>query len=191
MRNAKRKERDLDEEWFLDVMNQYQERVERRIYNIVKDQQHTDALVNRTWTQLWRKGYQLRESGKMVGSWLFRTATNEALMFLRHEKTEAHPLPFIPEDEEEILVTINELTPERIASAREELERALRVCEELEEHERVVLKLCDFQGLSNPECAAVINASSGPAQKSRVFRARARFLAKIKREESRNERAIK
>ena len=145
------------------------------------NEQDAEDVLQETFIKAYRhlKGFDGRSS---LSTWLYRIATNEALMLLRRKKPvqvsvdetieteegEVEPLQIvdwccIPEDE---LMS---------AEARIHLDRAI---DKLPSSLRVVFILRDIQGLSTRETGEVLNLSE-TAVKTRLSRARLRLREEL------------
>ena len=135
-------------------------------------------MLQETFLTAYRRLSELREPERFK-SWLYRVATNQALMRLRTQRR--HPEEPLPEDGEP-----PELQPwlsdpqERYAHTelRATLAQAL---ERLEPAYRTVFWLRDVEGLSNQEVAEMLGLTVA-AVKSRVLRARLKLRDDLARE---------
>lgn len=102
-------------------------------------------------------------------TWLYRIATNAALMRLRKAKRAPEPLP---EDWEKPAAPLPWMGDPESSYEREEVRRLLaEALESLPEIYRTTFWLRDVEGLGNQEVADILGLSL-PAVKSRVLRAR-------------------
>lgn len=113
-----------------------------------------------------------------LSTWLYRIATNEALMILRKRKTPLvsieEPLEVEENDQEPLEIVDWCCLPEAemlSSEARVHLDRAIEL---LPHSLRIVFLLRDFEGLSTLETAQVLNLSE-TAVKTRLSRARLRL----------------
>ena len=162
---------------FARLVETYSGVIYRLALRIVENQQDAEDVLQETFLKVLRaiKGFDGRSS---LSTWLYRIATNEALMLLRKrkhitisldepqdaEQQESEPLQIVdwcclPEDE---LMT---------AEARAYMDKAI---EALPHSLRVVFLLRDIEGLSTQETGEVLNLSE-TAVKTRLSRARLRL----------------
>lgn len=139
----------------------------RRLQRMVGDQETAADLCQETFVRAWRKAPRDATAEQQRG-WLHRTASNLALDELRRRRLRDH----LPLDEQRAGGAGPEAA-DRL-HAREALER-------LAPHERLVLLLRFEAGLSHREIGALLDLSEEAARK-RVERARAAFVAVLRRE---------
>jgi RNA polymerase sigma-70 factor (ECF subfamily) len=137
--------------------------------------QDAEEVLQDTFVQVYRNLAKFEERSRF-STWIYRIATNEALMRLRKasrkrevflEDTPGHP------EGESYHQELRDFARSALddvldAEIREALGRAL---EELPEEYRVVFTLRDIDGLSNAEVAEILELSV-PAVKSRLHRSR-------------------
>lgn len=166
---------------FARLVETYHELIYRLAIKMLNNPQDAEDVLQETFIKAYRhlKGFDGRSS---LSTWLYRIATNEALMLLRRKKPvqvsvdetieteegEVEPLQIvdwccIPEDE---LMS---------AEARIHLDRAI---DKLPSSLRVVFILRDIQGLSTRETGEVLNLSE-TAVKTRLSRARLRLREEL------------
>jgi RNA polymerase sigma-70 factor (ECF subfamily) len=158
------------------LVERYQERVYRLALRLTSNESDAEEVLQETFLQAWRKIGTFRGEARF-GTWLFRIATNAALMRARAERrrpTESLE-QFLPRFDE--TGTIADLDYERTARADELLEkaelarRAREALERLDEPYRAVIVLRDLEGLSTEESAEVLEISP-EAVRQRLHRAR-------------------
>jgi RNA polymerase sigma-70 factor (ECF subfamily) len=170
-----------DKAEFARLVETYHELIYRLAIKMLNNPQDAEDVLQETFIKAYRhlKGFDGRSS---LSTWLYRIATNEALMVLRRKKPvqvsvdetieteegEVEPLQIvdwccIPEDE---LMS---------AEARIHLDRAI---DNLPPGLRVVFILRDIQGLSTRETGEVLNLSE-TAVKTRLSRARLRLREEL------------
>jgi RNA polymerase sigma-70 factor (ECF subfamily) len=162
------------------LMQQHAGRVYRVAFGITRNPSDADEVVQDVFLALFNK-IDSFEGRAALGSWLYRVATNTALIKCRGKraqlevKLEDHLPTFLPDGhragERSFLLADWSQNPEdRLLSAetRTILERALQA---LPEHYRAVLILRDVEELSNEEVAEVTGESVATV-KSRLHRAR-------------------
>lgn len=159
---------------FETLVDKYQARVYRHLRKMVRDTSQVEDLLQETFLSAYRglKGFSGNSS---FSTWLFRIATNAALMFLRKHQ------PEMMEYDDSIAGDSNVMTapgsPEFVSTpldillsheGRTLLEKAI---DQLPVSYRSVLILRDVDGFSIQEAAGILDASI-PAVKSRLHRAR-------------------
>jgi RNA polymerase sigma-70 factor (ECF subfamily) len=165
--------RDGDRAEFARLVEAYSGQIYRLALKMLHNQQDAEDILQETFIKAYNALPQF-ESRSRLSTWLYRIATNEALMFLRRKypqqisveepsKDDSMPAPLeivdwccLPESE---LMS---------AEARENLENAV---DKLPHTLRVVFLLRDIEGLSTRETAEVLDLSEG-AVKTRLSRAR-------------------
>ncbi len=148
--------------------------VYRVALKLLGDEQEAEEVLQETFLRAFEKIGQF-EGRARLGTWLYRIATNLALMRLRKRQLPTVPLdePLSGEDGEEMpreLLDWSQLPEEELlsAEARAEMDAAIAA---LPETLRSVFVLRDIEGLSTQETADVLGLSV-PAVKSRLLRAR-------------------
>jgi RNA polymerase sigma-70 factor (ECF subfamily) len=158
---------------FARMVEAYTGQIYRLALKMLQNQQDAEDILQETFIKAYHALPQF-ESRSSLSTWLYRIATNEALMFLRRKhphqisveqpsNDEAQPVPLeivdwccLPESE---LIS---------AEARVYLEKAVEM---LPHSLRVVFLLRDIEGLSTRDTAEVLDLSEG-AVKTRLSRAR-------------------
>jgi RNA polymerase sigma-70 factor (ECF subfamily) len=158
---------------FARMVEAYSGQIYRLALKMLQNQQDAEDILQETFIKAYHALPQF-ESRSSLSTWLYRIATNEALMFLRRKhphqisveqpsNDEAQPVPLeivdwccLPESE---LIS---------AEARVYLEKAVEM---LPHSLRVVFLLRDIEGLSTRDTAEVLDLSEG-AVKTRLSRAR-------------------
>jgi RNA polymerase sigma-70 factor (ECF subfamily) len=169
-----RRARDGDEAAFQQLLERHQARVFHHARRLMGNDQDAEEVLQDTFLQVFRHLDRFEERSRF-STWVYRIATNEALMRLRkaHRKREVF-LEDLPQH-------AGEGSDQRIrdfarsaledAEASELIEILQRLLGELPEEYRVVFTLRDVEGLSNAEVAEVLEISV-PAVKSRLHRSR-------------------
>jgi RNA polymerase sigma-70 factor (ECF subfamily) len=157
------------------LVERYQNRVYRLVRRIVGDDEAEDALQE-TFLSAWRALPRFKGDAAF-STWIYRIATNAALMRLRKRRPDVVSLD-APLKDAEGEVTSSSLdlrdwsaTPDEElinAEARLAMEEAIA---RLPDDWRAAFLLRDVEGMSNSDAAAVLELSI-PAFKARVHRAR-------------------
>jgi len=163
-----------DYEAFEQLVAKYQGRMYRHLRKMVRDQQQAEDLLQETFLNAY-KGLAGFKGSSSFSTWLFRIASNNALMFLRKHRPEGVEYddeiktdtdsPFLTASPEfmntplEILLSIE---------GRGKIEEAI---EDLPVLYRSAIVLRDVEGFTLAEVAEIME-SSVAAVKSRLHRAR-------------------
>jgi RNA polymerase sigma-70 factor (ECF subfamily) len=157
-----------------DLVERYQGKIYRHLKKMVSDAQVVEDLLQETFLNAYRglKGFSGDSS---LSTWLFRIATNNALMFLRKfrpdnveyddEIRNDSDYPFLTASPEFSNTPLESLLS---SEGRAKIEEAIA---ELPVLYRSVLVLRDVEGFSLQEVAAIMDMTI-PAVKSRLHRAR-------------------
>lgn len=173
-REAIAKVLDGDYRAFEFLVDKYEGRIFRHIRKMVKDNQLAEDLLQETFLNAYR-GLSGFTGSSTFSTWLFRIATNNALMHLRKNRPEQveYEDDFKSHVNESLLMASPQFlsTPlDNLLSAegREKIEEAI---DSLPVMYRSVIILRDVEGFSLEETAEVVQ-SSVAAVKSRLHRAR-------------------
>jgi RNA polymerase sigma-70 factor, ECF subfamily len=141
---------------------------------MVKENHVAEDLLQETFLNAYR-GLKEFEGGSSFSTWLFRIATNNALMFLRkHRPQSVEYDDEIRSDPAFAFMTVSPEfadTPLEVLLSREGRSKIEEAIEALPTLYRSVLVLRDVEGFSLSEVAEIVD-SSVPAVKSRLHRAR-------------------
>jgi len=165
---------DGDYDAFEKVVEKYQGRIYRHLRKMVKDNQWAEDLLQETFLNAY-KGLKGFSGNSSLSTWLFRIATNNALMFLRKHRPES--LQYDDDIMNEAHASFLTASPEFVstpldillsAEGRKKIEDAI---ESLPTLYRSVIVLRDVEGFSLEEVSEIMD-SSVAAVKSRLHRAR-------------------
>lgn len=142
---------------FESILNQYQQRTYWHIRRMVIDHDDADDVTQNTFIKVWENLHKFREDARLY-TWIFRIATNEALLFLSKRKT----------------VSIEETSPELIENlynssyfngneAELKLQTAIL---QLPEKQRLVFNLKYFEGMKYEDMEKVTGTSTGALKAS-------------------------
>lgn len=162
---------------FARLVDTYYELIYRLATRMVGNDQDAEDLLQETFIKAYR--YLDRFDGRSsLSTWLYRIATNEALMFLRRKRPESvsveEPMDGEVDDQEPLQIVDFCCMPEEelmSSEAESELDRAI---DRLPASLRIVFVLRDIQGLSTRETGDILNISE-VAVKTRLSRARLRL----------------
>jgi RNA polymerase sigma factor (sigma-70 family) len=162
------------------LIERHGSRIYRLAFQITRNEADAEEVVQDVFLAVVRK-IRTFEGRAKLGSWLYRVATNTALLKIRSRRADREvplesQLPsFLPDghragDPAYLCADWSE-TPEAELLSRETRDILQRAIDGLPETYRAVLVLRDIEGLSNEEVAEVVSETV-PAVKSRLHRAR-------------------
>jgi RNA polymerase sigma-70 factor (ECF subfamily) len=166
---------------FARLVDAYSGIVYRLAVKLVSIPQDAEDILQETFIKAYRglAGFDGRSS---LSTWLYRIATNEALMHLRRQKQPAFSLDEPQENEDGLQEPVQIVDfccmPEEelmTVEARRHLDEAV---DRLPANLRVVFLLRDIEGLSTQETGEVLNLSE-TAVKTRLSRARLRLREEL------------
>jgi len=165
-----------DDTAFAALVERYQERVYRLALRLSSNASDAEEILQDTFLQAWRKIDTFRGEARF-GTWLYRIATNMALMRKRAARRRpAESLEaLLPQFDESGLLA--DLDYQRSAGADELLERAelaqsaREALDLLDENYRTVFVLRDLEEMSTEEAARVLEITP-EAVRQRLHRAR-------------------
>ena len=181
MSNGKRVEdfsldalRSGDRAEFARLVDRYYEMIYRLAIKMVNNPQDAEDILQETFIKAYRH-LEKFDGRSSLSTWLYRIATNEALMFLRRQKPDmlsvVEAIAAGEGDIEPIQVVDWSSLPEDELMSTEAQVYLDKAVEKLSPSLRVVFVLRDIQNLSTRETAEVLNISE-TAVKTRLSRAR-------------------
>lgn len=175
--------REKNYEAFEELVKRYEGRVYRLGMKMLHSQEDAEDLLQKTFLSVFENMESFRGDSKF-STWLFRIATNHALMKLRKEKgkkTDSLDAPLETKDGN-ILPQIadGKTNIPGIYEKKEFLQYLEQAVSELPEIYRLVFFLRDIEGFSNKEVAGMLDISV-PAVKSRILRARLSLRDKLEK----------
>jgi RNA polymerase sigma-70 factor (ECF subfamily) len=162
-----------DRDEFVRLIDEYSGRIYGLALKILRDENDAEDVLQETFLKAFR-ALPTFEGRSSISTWLYRIATNEALMLVRKRKPELDGTIDNPDDTEldeplEIVDWCCLPEAELLSSeARRHLDQAV---EELSPNLRLVFIMRDIHGLSTRQTAEVLNISE-VAVKTRLLRAR-------------------
>ena len=155
------------------LVDKYHGKIYRHLRKMVSDASVAEDLLQDTFLSAYR-GLQGFNRASSFSTWLFRIATNVALMYLRRERPETVEYDDrIMSELADVLTPSPEFvsTPLEILLSMEGKAKIEQAIEQLPVIYRSVVILRDVEGFSLEEVATIVGASI-PAVKSRLHRAR-------------------
>jgi RNA polymerase sigma-70 factor (ECF subfamily) len=169
--------RDGDRAEFARIVEQYSPMIYRLGLKMLNNPQDAEDILQETFIKAYKHIHKF-DGRSSVSTWLYRIATNEALMSLRKKRpdTISFDMPSIYESEPQEPLQIVDwcCLPEDEYLTAEGRLRLDQAAERLPESLRIVFVLRDIEGLSTRETAEVLNISE-MAVKTRLSRARLRL----------------
>jgi RNA polymerase sigma-70 factor (ECF subfamily) len=171
-----------DRDEFARLVETYSGQIYRLALKMLQNQQDAEDILQESFIKAYRALPRF-EGRSSLSTWLYRIATNEALMFLRKKKPQQISVEQPSEDDEDrtpleivdwCCLPEGELMSEE---AQDYLEKSRSA---LPESLRVVFLLRDIEGLSTSETSEVLNISES-AVKTRLSRARLRLRETLSR----------
>jgi RNA polymerase sigma-70 factor (ECF subfamily) len=167
--------REGDRAEFAKVVEAYSEKMYRLILKMLRNPQDAEDVLQETFIKAFRGSEDFRGDAK-ISTWLYRIATNEALMFLRQKEE-----PKVSIDKQALADDGQAYTPTKIVDwcclpeeellSSEAMDYLDRAVDQLSESMRITFLLRDLEGLSTRETAEVLDISEA-AVKTRLSRAR-------------------
>ena len=168
--NATEDVTELTDELFEQIVSEHSSFVYNVAYRMMGNPDDADEVVQDTFLSAWRARDRFRGDAK-VTTWLYRIATNAALMRLRKNSRKKE----VSIDPTEVYQRIDRAdwadAPDRAALNNELLEEIQRGIAHLPEDAKTAVILRDVQGITNDEAAQVLNISVS-ALKARLHRGR-------------------
>ncbi len=170
-----------DSEEFSRLVDTYSSKIYRLAIKMLNQQQDAEDVLQETFVKAYR-GLKTFDGRSKLSTWLFRIATNEALMVIRRKRPEIVSIdePIETEEGEQDPVQIVDwcCLPESELLSEESRERLDAAVQKLPERLRVVFILRDINDLSTHETAEVLSLSD-TAVKTRLSRARLRLREEL------------
>ena len=185
-----RKAKKGDEAAFTELIHRHESRVYNHARRLMGNSQDAEEVLQDTFLQVYRNLTRFEERSRF-STWIYRIATNEALMKLRKasrkrevflEETAGRDEWWGDEIREFVRSPLDDLLDREIGRHLE------KVLAELPEEYRVVFTMRDIDGLSNAEVAEILEISV-PAVKSRLHRSRLYLRNRMSRIFGRNKAA--
>jgi len=172
-----------DREEFARFVETYSPRVYRLGMKILNNEQDAEDVLQETFLKAMR-GLRSFEGRSSLSTWLYRIATNEALMLLRKKHPEVISIDVPSEDDEEDNETLEIVDwthqPESELLEKETRQRINLAASQLPLGLREVFMLRELEGLSVKETAEVLDVSESVV-KTRLLRARMKLRKELAR----------
>ena len=172
------------------LMEQYGSKLFRLAYGITRNAADAEEVVQDAFLTLFQKIHTFEERAAL-GTWLYRVATNAALMKRRGRRRDQEvslevQLPRFLDSgrragDRSLLMADWSQNPEADLRSQETQAIVNKAIDALPEPYRAILLLRDIEGLSNEEVAEILGESVA-AVKSRVHRGRMAFREKLTRQ---------
>lgn len=140
------------------------------VWPLLRNEEDVEEVLNTTWFQVY-KGIRKFKGESAFASWLYRIATNAALMRLRKRRKEKAHLGI--EDYKDLIPCKTPSVEKRLVE-RSKFSRIGRICSKLPDGYSNVLVITAF-GYENKDGARILDISL-PAFKSRLNRTRKEVL---------------
>jgi RNA polymerase sigma-70 factor (ECF subfamily) len=159
---------------FAKLIDAHSNQIYRLALKMLNNPQDAEDVLQNTFLKAFQS-INLFEGRSKISTWLYRIATNEALMIIRKQRPEVNISEASGEDDNDINAPIQVIDwcclpeSELISSeSKIELDKAIQ---RLSEALRIVFILRDIEGLSIQETSQVLNLTE-TAVKTRLLRAR-------------------
>ncbi|HSB65853.1 MAG TPA: sigma-70 family RNA polymerase sigma factor [Anaerolineales bacterium] len=170
-----------DAEEFSRLVDTYSSKIYRLAIKMLNQQQDAEDVLQETFVKAYR-GLNNFDGRSKLSTWLFRIATNEALMLIRkkHPETVSIDEPVETEEGEQEPIQIIDwcCLPENELLSEETRAKLDTAVQKLPERLRVVFLLRDINDLSTHETAEILGLSD-TAVKTRLSRARLRLREEL------------
>jgi len=170
-----------NQEEFSRLVDAYSVKIYRLAIKMLNQQQDAEDVLQETFYKAYR-GLKSFDGRSKLSTWLFRIATNEALMVLRRKHPDIvsidEPLETEEGEQEPVQIVDWCCLPENELLSEESRGRLDEAVQKLPESLRVVFLLRDINDLSTHETAEVLGLSD-TAVKTRLSRARLRLREEL------------
>jgi len=162
---------------FRTLVERYQDRIYRLAFRLTRDAQQAEDVAQETFLKAFRRLQSFRFSSSFF-TWLYRIALNNASDALSRRRREPALVLDDPDRTHVPRAPEEASDPGREAMRAELGEVTRRVLVALPAKYREILVLREYEDLTYEEMAEVLGCALGTVE-SRLFRARARFRAKL------------
>lgn len=166
---------------FARLVEAYSGHVYRLALRMLNNAQDAEDILQETFLKAFRHIDSFDGRSK-VSTWLYRIATNEALMFLRRKHPDMisidEPIDTLEAEQEPVQIVDWRSMPEEELLSSEGRAALNRAADNLPASLKIAFLLRDVEGLSTNEAAEVLNLSE-TAVKTRLSRARLRLREQL------------
>jgi RNA polymerase sigma-70 factor (ECF subfamily) len=170
-----------DQEEFSRLVDAYSNNIYSLAIKMLNQQQDAEDVLQETFIKAYR-GLKSFDGRSKLSTWLFRIATNEALMVIRRKQPQfvsiEEPIDSDESEQEPLQIVDWCCLPEKELLSEESRERLDEAVQNLPEKLKVVFLLRDINDLSTHETAEVLNLTD-TAVKTRLSRARLRLREEL------------
>jgi RNA polymerase sigma-70 factor (ECF subfamily) len=159
---------------FTILFNKYKKRIYNYAFKMLNDKMRSDDIVQDVFIKLFENLDNIHNK-QSIQFWLFKTARNQMIGFLRSTKTKKLISETADIDEVEIS---SDLSLEDEIENKELNKLILNELENMNEDFREVFVLKEYSGLSYKEIASLIDIDE-ELVKSRLYKARQKLIKKI------------
>lgn len=163
-----------DAQAFDELIERHYKRIYQLAFQLLGNREDAADATQEVFVKAFEQLRSFRGSSSFA-TWLYRIAVNTCRDIIRRSRTIAFS-QLSPEDEQTDFdpTILTEPNPDDILAERERAELVWMALNRLPEEARQILVLCDMQGFSYAEVAAILNLPEGTV-KSRLHRARNAF----------------
>jgi RNA polymerase sigma factor (sigma-70 family) len=163
-----------------ELFRRHGDRVYRLLYRLRGiDSKDLEDLVQATFLEVQRSAYRF-DNRASVGTWIFGIAMN---VRRHHVRSETRRASFL-EAAAPLMARADERRPDEQFAHREYLQRLEVALAALPEHLRIVVTLCDVEGLKGKDVARILRVPEGTVWR-RLHEARLRLRGMVEGEERR------
>ncbi len=165
---AKIKKGDMDA--FDELVNSYSGRVANIAYSLLSDREDALDVAQEVFIKVHRSIDSFRGESS-VSTWIYRITKNVCTDILRKRKSNIISLDNDDENEPKTEIADESTAPEQVAERNAQIKAVQEAISQLDDNMRIIITLCDINGLSYDETAKILNCPMGTV-KSRLYRAR-------------------
>lgn len=159
-------------EAFNELVLKYQTRVINIAYGMLSDREDALDAAQETFVRVYKNIESFKEQSSLT-TWIYRITSNVCADILRKRQKGSNIISLnkLSDDNKETDIKDDAPTPEDSAELSERQRAVREAIARLGDEYRTVITLCDMEGLSYDEIAAILKIPSGTV-KSRINRAR-------------------
>lgn len=166
-------------EAFNELFTQYQSQVINIAYGMLSDREDASDAAQEVFVRVYKSIESFKEQSSFT-TWLYRITTNICSDILRKRQKNANVTSInqVIDEKKDLDIKDEAPTPEENVELSEKLRVVREAISELREEYKVVITLCDMEGMSYDEIADILKIPSGTV-KSRISRARNALKKKL------------